>query len=127
MARITVEDCTEVPNRFELVVLAAERARNIASGAPLTIDRDNDKNPVIALREIAAKHIDINKLRDSQISSLQKNNKLDDITDENLYAENQEAASGVVDYADVEESDMFSPNEETDLDIDFSDDITDED
>ena len=54
MARVTVEDCVEkIPNRFELVMLAAQRARNISAGAELTIDRDNDKNPVVALREIA--------------------------------------------------------------------------
>ena len=54
MARVTVEDCVEkVPNRFNLVLLAANRARAIAAGAPLTVDRDNDKNPVVALREIA--------------------------------------------------------------------------
>ena len=54
MARVTVEDCIEkVPNRFGLVLLAAHRARNISNGAPLTLDRDNDKNPVVALRELA--------------------------------------------------------------------------
>ena len=54
MARVTVEDCVDkVPNRFELVMLAAHRARSLASGAPLTVDRDNDKNPVVALREAA--------------------------------------------------------------------------
>ena len=54
MARVTVEDCVQkVPNRFELVLLAAQRARNISRGEELTIDRDNDKNPVVALREIA--------------------------------------------------------------------------
>lgn len=54
MARVTVEDCVDkVPNRFELVMLAAHRAREIASGSPATVDRDNDKNPVVALREIA--------------------------------------------------------------------------
>ena len=54
MARVTVEDCVDkVPNRFELVMLAAHRARSLAAGAPLTVDRDNDKNPVVALREIA--------------------------------------------------------------------------
>ena len=56
MARVTVEDCVDkVPNRFELVMLAAHRAREIAAGSPLTVDRDNDKNPVVALREIADK------------------------------------------------------------------------
>ena len=53
MARVTVEDCVDkVPNRFELVMLASQRARDVASGAPVTLDRDNDKNPVVALREI---------------------------------------------------------------------------
>ena len=54
MARVTVEDCVDkVPNRFELVMLAAHRAREVAAGAPITVDRDNDKNPVVSLREIA--------------------------------------------------------------------------
>ena len=126
MARVTVEDCIEeVPNRFELVVLTSERARNISSGAPLTVERNNDKNPVIALREIAAGNIDIEKLRDSQIANLQKNNKLDDITDENLYAENQDSVVLEADYADSLEDTSFSPEEEIgfEADIDFGDDI----
>ena len=132
MARVTVEDCIEqVPNRFELVVLTSERARNISSGAPLTIERNNDKNPVIALREIAAGNIDIEKLRDSQIANLQKNNKMDDITDENLYAENQESVGLEADYRESEESTIFSPDDEIgfEIDLDFSDeiDITEED
>jgi len=64
MARVTVEDCVErIPNRFELVLLAARRARDIRAGAPLTVEKDNDKNPVIALREIAEASIDIDQLR----------------------------------------------------------------
>ena len=64
MARVTVEDCVEkVPNRFELVLLAAQRARDIRSGAPLTVERDNDKNAVIALREIADETVDLDTLR----------------------------------------------------------------
>lgn len=64
MARITVEDCVEkIPSRFELVMLAAQRARNISAGASLTIDKDNDKNPVIALREIADETLDLDHLR----------------------------------------------------------------
>jgi DNA-directed RNA polymerase subunit omega len=60
MARVTVEDCIlQVPNRFELVLLAAQRARNISRGEELTVDRDNDKNPVVALREIAARTVDL--------------------------------------------------------------------
>ena len=65
MARVTVEDCIEkIPNRFDLVLAAAQRARNISTGNPLTIDRDNDKNPVVALREIAEETIDPDFLRD---------------------------------------------------------------
>ncbi|QEO16655.1 DNA-directed RNA polymerase subunit omega [Acetobacter vaccinii] len=70
MARVTVEDCVEkVPNRFELVVYAAQRARNISRGEELTIDRDNDKNPVVALREIADETVQIKALRSDLIRS----------------------------------------------------------
>ena len=64
MARVTVEDCVDkIPNRFELVLIAAQRARDIHSGAALTVERDNDKNPVVALREIAAGTADLDQLR----------------------------------------------------------------
>ncbi len=70
MARVTVEDCVEiVPNRFDLVVVAAQRAKQIASGAPLTLDRDNDKDAVVALREIAEKSVDTDTLREETIQS----------------------------------------------------------
>ena len=73
MARVTVEDCIEkIPNRFDLVLAAAQRARHISTGNPLTIDRDNDKNPVVALREIADETIDPDKLRDDIVNGLQK-------------------------------------------------------
>ena len=73
MARVTVEDCVDkVPNRFELVLLAAHRAREIASGSPLSVDRDNDKNPVVALREIAEQTVRPNTLEESLVGSLQK-------------------------------------------------------
>jgi DNA-directed RNA polymerase subunit omega len=73
MARVTVEDCVDkVENRFELVLLASHRARMISSGAPLTIDRDNDKNPVVALREIADQSIAPEDLKEDLIHSLQK-------------------------------------------------------
>ncbi len=73
MARVTVEDCiVQVPNRFELVLLAAQRARNISRGEELTIDRDNDKNPVIALREIAEQTIELPGLEQDLIKSLQR-------------------------------------------------------
>ena len=73
MARVTVEDCVDkVENRFELVLLASHRARMISSGAPLTIDRDNDKNPVVSLREIAEQTIAPEDLKEDLIHSLQK-------------------------------------------------------
>ena len=75
MARVTVEDCIEkIPNRFELVLTAGQRARAIQKGEMLTIDRDNDKNPVVALREIAAETIDKTKVQDAIISGLQRLN-----------------------------------------------------
>ena len=88
MARVTVEDCIDkIPNRFDLVLAAAQRARHISTGNPLTIDRDNDKNPVVALREIADETIDPDKLRDDIVNGLQKltNTELvEDEEDENL-------------------------------------------
>lgn len=72
MARVTVEDCvTRVPNRFELVMMAAQRGRNIGAGAPLTLDRDNDKNAVVALREIAEAKVDLKELENGLIRGLQ--------------------------------------------------------
>jgi len=79
MARVTVEDCVlKVPNRFELVMMAAQRARDISSGAQLTIDRDNDKNPVVALREIADETVQLETLNNSLVQGLQKQNEQDE-------------------------------------------------
>ncbi|MDO8411277.1 DNA-directed RNA polymerase subunit omega [Phenylobacterium sp.] len=73
MARVTVEDCIQkVPNRFNLVLLAAHRARAISAGAQLLVDRDNDKNPVVSLREIADDVVDAEELRENLIASLQR-------------------------------------------------------
>jgi len=73
MARVTVEDCVlKIPNRFELVMTAAQRARDIAAGASLTLDRDNDKNPVVALREIADESVDFAELEETLIKGLQR-------------------------------------------------------
>ena len=73
MARVTVEDCVDkIPNRFDLVLLAAQRARQVSGGAELTIDRDRDKNPVVALREIAEQTVKPKELKESVIQSLQK-------------------------------------------------------
>jgi DNA-directed RNA polymerase subunit omega len=79
MARVTVEDCVDkVPNRFELVMLAAHRARSLASGAALTVDRDKDKNPVVALREIAEETLTADQLRESAIESFQRQIEVDE-------------------------------------------------
>lgn len=73
MARVTVEDCVlQVPNRFELVMLAGHRARSLASGAELKVERDRDKNPVVALREVAEQRLDLGVLEESLIKGLQK-------------------------------------------------------
>ena len=79
MARVTVEDCVDkVPNRFELVMLAAHRAREIQSGSPITVDRDNDKNPVVALREIAEETQQVDDLRERMIESSQTQIEVDE-------------------------------------------------
>ena len=76
MARVTVEDCIEkIPNRFDLVLTAAQRARSIQKGEILTIDRDNDKNPVVALREIAQETIEPERMRDGIIKNMQRLNQ----------------------------------------------------
>jgi DNA-directed RNA polymerase subunit omega len=82
MARVTVEDCVEkVSNRFELVLLAAHRARILSSGAPLLVDRDKDKNPVVALREIADGALDTDALGEDLVTSLQKQIDTDESED----------------------------------------------
>ncbi|CAH0340142.1 DNA-directed RNA polymerase subunit omega [Rhizobium sp. CECT 9324] len=79
MARVTVEDCIDkVENRFELVLLASHRARQISQGAPITIDRDKDKNPVVALREIADETLSPDDLKEDLIHSLQKHVEVDE-------------------------------------------------
>lgn len=73
MARVTVEDCVDkIPNRFDLVLLAAQRAREISGGAELTVDRDRDKNPVVALREIAEQTVVPANLKESLVTSMQR-------------------------------------------------------
>ena len=85
MARVTVEDCVDkVTNRFDLVLLAAHRARAISAGEGLTIDRDNDKNPVVALREIAEETVGPEDLREDLIQSMQKQVEVDEPEDDEL-------------------------------------------
>jgi DNA-directed RNA polymerase subunit omega len=90
MARVTVEDCVQrIPNRFELVMMAAQRSRELSVGGELTVDRDNDKNPVVALREIADQTVPIPELEEELILSLQRHGD----TDEELFAMEEELAA----------------------------------
>ena len=85
MARVTVEDCVDkVPNRFELVILAAHRAREIGAGAPISIERDNDKDPVVALREIADETQGAESLRERLIESMRTQNEVDMPEDDDM-------------------------------------------
>lgn len=85
MARVTVEDCVDkVPNRFELVMLAAHRAREITAGSPVTVDRDNDKNPVVSLREIADETQIADALRERMIESYQTQIEVDEPEDDQM-------------------------------------------
>jgi DNA-directed RNA polymerase subunit omega len=120
MARVTVEDCVvKVPNRFELVLLAAQRAREITSGAPLSIDRDDDKNPVVALREIADETVGLDQLKTSVVRGMQKHVELDEPEetqelelDTTLFGVAAPAGVLIEDEADGEEEDVEEEDEE---------------
>ncbi|MEH6526363.1 MAG: DNA-directed RNA polymerase subunit omega [Sneathiella sp.] len=87
MARVTVEDCVErIPNRFDIVLLSARRARAIAAGSMLTVDRDDDKNPVVSLREIGDGTIDLVELKSNLIHSLQRRVEVDEPEEDNMAA-----------------------------------------
>lgn len=104
MARVTVEDCIEkIENRFDLVLMAAHRARMISAGAQITIDRDNDKNPVVALREIGDGAISPEDLREDFVHSLQK------------YVEVDEPEPNAAPLLDGEDSDSFDTMSEDEL------------
>ena len=99
MARVTVEDCIDkVPNRFELVMLAAQRARDLSVGAEITVDRDNDKNPVVALREIAEETVSLDDLQEGLVLGLQKHADIDDPEEEaaDLLAMEEEIAASAM-------------------------------
>ena len=120
MARVTVEDCVEkVNNRFELVMLAAQRARKIGSGAALLVERDNDKNPVVSLREIAEEKVIIDDLKEELIQNHQRVIEMDDSEDIIDSMEGEEewnaiaAQSAGPAYEDIDDSD-------TDADDDFT-------
>jgi DNA-directed RNA polymerase subunit omega len=122
MARVTVEDCVmKVPNRFELVMIAGQRARDISSGARLTVDRDNDKNPVVALREIAEETIELDGLRNSLVQGLQKQVEVDEPEEDEIdvIAARElvtEAGDGSVD-EEIEENGLSVHDDGTELDI----------
>ena len=115
MARVTVEDCIDkVENRFELVLLAGHRARLISQGAPITIDRDNDKNPVVALREIAEETLSPGDLKEDLIHSLQKHVEVDEPEAPDA-PELADASTGVVAEAEDDDNVAFDRMSEEDL------------
>ena len=121
MARVTVEDCVlQVPNRFELVMLAGHRARALASGAELLIDRDRDKNPVVSLREIAEEKLDLESLNESLIKNMQKRIEPDLPEEEVVEVRTSEEQDwvGAEDSADEAEFDDAEIVMDTDLDKD---------
>ncbi len=102
MARVTVEDCVEkVPNRFDLVLLASHRSRNIAAGSALTIDRDNDKTPVVALRELADETLELDELRESLVIGLQRV-----IQDDDLPEEQEDAPVLAIEHGETKQEEM---------------------
>ncbi len=120
MARVTVEDCkVQVPNRFDLVILAAERAKQIVSGSPLTIARDNDKDTVVALREIAAGSVNPEILREIQTNALRKNaaieNEVEDAINEVVDQEETEESIEMASYRDNIDDDELEGFEELDF------------
>ena len=108
MAWVTVEDCIEiVADRFDLVLMASHRARNISAGAPLTVERDNDKTPVVALRELAEESLSLEDLRESLIIGLQRVIMDDDIPDEEDQAPILNLEHGQEQPIEMSESDML--------------------
>jgi DNA-directed RNA polymerase subunit omega len=95
MARVTVEDCViKIPNRFDLVMVAAQRAREISAGATITVERDNDRNPVVALREIGEDKLNLEQLQQSLITGLQKHVEVEEPEEDlmELHAQDQQVA-----------------------------------
>jgi DNA-directed RNA polymerase subunit omega len=117
MARVTVEDCIDkVDNRFELVLLAGHRARQISQGAQITVPRDNDKNPVVALREIAEETLSPGDLKEDLIHSLQKHVEVDEPeSDSQELTDQTDAAALAADTDEAEENIAFDRMSEEDL------------
>ncbi len=135
MARVTVEDCIDkIPNRYDLVMIAAQRARDISSGAPLCVDRDNDKNSVVALREIAENRVSIEDLQKSLVMGLQKYVEVEEPEDEEveiLAAEKELAdmdgqfSSDMISDEDLNESMQVHGGDEDDADLNLDSDASD--
>ena len=136
MARVTVEDCIDkIPNRYELLMVAAQRAKDISSGSPLTVDRDNDKNSVVALREIAEETVSIEELQRSLVMGLQKYVEVEEPEEEELeimaaereLADLDEQFSGLLPQMEIEDTmqihgvdddDVMDMDTEADIDTD---------
>ena len=131
MARVTVEDCVEkIPNRYELLMIAAQRAKDISAGAPITVSKDNDKNPVIALREIAENTVNIEELQKSLVLGLQKYVEVEEPEEEELeimaaekeLAELDDQFSAVqLDVADIDDTMQIHDSDE-DIDLEGDED-----
>jgi DNA-directed RNA polymerase subunit omega len=118
MARVTVEDCIDkIPNRFDLVMLSSQRARQIAAGEDIMVDRDNDKNPVVALREIAGEEVSIEELSEAVIMGFQKHVDIDEAEEDDMAAlmSAQDWVSGEADAVEAARSREAAAN------IEFSD------
>ncbi|EJF83949.1 DNA-directed RNA polymerase subunit omega [Bartonella elizabethae Re6043vi] len=116
MARVTVEDCIDkVDNRFELVLLAGHRARQISQGAQITVDRDNDKNPVVALREIAEETLSPADLKEDLIHSLQKHVEVDEPEMASEFITHSSEAESVFNSSSQEEGASFDQMSEEEL------------
>ena len=113
MARVTVEDCvTIIPNRFELVLLASQRARDISAGVPLTVEKDNDKNPVVALREVAEQTIDFEELRRHIVHGVNRHADLN-FEDDNITTLTEDALSDLTGSAEsIQEVEFEGEGEE---------------
>ena len=133
MARVTVEDCIDkIPNRYELLMVAAQRAKDISSGSPLTVDRDNDKNSVVALREIAEETVSIEELQRSLVMGLQKYVEVEEPEEEELeimaaereLADLDEQFSGLLPQMEIDETmQIHGVDDDMDMDLDAEGDV----
>ena len=127
MARVTVEDCIDkIPNRYELLMVAAQRARDLSAGAPLTVARDNDKNSVVALREIAEETVSIEELQRSLVMGLQKYVEVEEPEEEELeilaaekeLSELDEQFTGLLPQAEMDDNMQIHGSDDDALDLD---------